>query len=510
MRSDGVQKTTTARTPHEIPSSKPRGIESEVTTETLSKQAPGYVPRGLGRFVDNAPPNVIPFRFEPDMLRKEPNIHVGIMDRKGEMRGRFNGPFICRAGGPIAGGFVAKVAEGMVTILNESGQTMARSPRLAFAAGSGSTFSLFDVTIGSRFHWERSEDQSFPGNLILQARSNGTLTVINEVPLEEYLESVISSEMSGRAPFAFLKTHAILSRSWLLSSLEGRRTPRKATGITQPPVPEDGEIVRWYDREDHDLFDVCADDHCQRYHGLMKIASGEARRAVTDTRGTVVTYGGEICDARYSKACGGLTERYSTAWDSVDVPYLASIPDGPHPYPLMTSEEDASRWILSAPDAYCHTTDEGILSRILPDFDRETGAFFRWTARYARNELSEIVKAKSGLDFGDLLNLVPLARGPSGRIHRLGIEGSKMSMVVGKELEIRRWLSKSHLYSSAFIVKTERNHHGEVDSYILQGAGWGHGVGLCQIGAAVMASRGFRAEEILTHYFTGAAIEKVY
>jgi stage II sporulation protein D len=468
---------------------------------------PGAVFR---RFVDNAPSNVIPFRFESDMSRKEPTIHVGIMDRKGEMRGRFNGPFTCEEGGLVSGGFVATVAEGMVRILNESGQTIAHSPRLVFAAGPGSTFSLFDVIIGERFHWERSQDQSFPGNLLFQRRDDGTLTAINEVPLEEYLESVISSEMNGRAPLAFLKTHAILSRSWLLSSLERRRKPRKATRVKLPPALEDGEIVRWYDREDHDLFDVCADDHCQRYHGLMKIISDESRRAVADTRGTVVTYGGKICDARYSKACGGLTERYSTAWDSVEVPYLASIPDGPTPHPPVASEEDATRWILSAPDAYCHTTDREILSRILPDFDRETDAFFRWTVRYTRNELSKIVKAKSGLDFGDLLNLVPLARGPSGRIHRLGIEGSKMSIVVGKELEIRRWLSESHLYSSAFIVKTERNHHGEVDSYVLQGAGWGHGVGLCQIGAAVMASRGFSAEEILTHYFTGAAIEKVY
>jgi len=426
------------------------------------------------------------------------------------MKGRFNGPYTCEKGSPVSGGFIAKVTEGIVTVLNESGKTIARSPRLTFAASPGSTFNLFDVTIGSRFHWERSENQSFPGNLILQARNSGTLAVINEVPLEEYLESVISSEMNGRAPLEFLKTHAILSRSWLLSSLEKRHKPGTAAEITTAGPPEEGEIVRWYDQEDHDLFDVCADDHCQRYHGLTKITTGEAQRAVTDTRGTVVTYGGKICDARYSKACGGLTERYSTAWDSVDLPYLASVPDGPNPYPSVASEEDASRWILSTPDVYCHTTDEGILTRILPDFDRETDAFFRWSVRYTKHKLSEIVKAKSGLDFGDLRAIVPIARGPSGRIHRLKIEGSKMSAVVGKELEIRRWLSESHLYSSAFIVKTERNRRGRVDSYVFQGAGWGHGVGLCQIGAAVMASRGFRAEEILTHYFTGAAIERVY
>jgi stage II sporulation protein D len=440
-------------------------------------------------------------------LGKEPKIHVGIIDKRNEVTGRLNGSFTGNGETMTSGRFEARVSEGAVIVMSESGQACRRSPRITLHAAPGSTFSLFDVTIGKRFHWERPEDQIFLGDLILQAGDDGTLTVINEIPVEEYLESVISSEMSARAPAQFLKAHAILSRSWLLSSLERRRGPRN---LPEAIIRKEGELVRWYDDDEHDFFDVCADDHCQRYHGVTKITVGEARRAVKDTRGMVVTYGGEICDTRYSKACGGLTELYSTAWDDLDIPYLASVCDGPVYHGPASCEEEAGRWIRSAPEAYCHTGDQVLLSRILPDFDRETNSFFRWTVTYSREELSEILKAKSGFDFGDVGDLIPLNRGPSGRIRRLKIQGTKMSMVVGKELEIRKWLSRSHLYSSAFVVDVERSRRGKTESFVLQGAGWGHGVGLCQIGAAVMASRGFQAEAILTHYFSGGRIEKVY
>jgi len=309
---------------------------------------------------------------------------------------------------------------------------------------------------------------------------------------------------------AFLKVHAILSRSWLLAAL-ARKKKMEGAPLPAPQISEkEGEIIRWYDREDHDLFDVCADDHCQRYQGIQKIVSAQAEEAVQETFGRIITYQGEICDARYSKACGGLTEDFDTAWEDKRVPYLTSISDAPTPHPPIGTEEEAARWILAGPEAYCHTEDEQLLEKILPSFDRETKGFFRWTVECPREELEEILRAKSGIDFGELKEIVPLRRGPSGRIRQLKIVGSKKSMVVGKELEIRRWLSRSHLYSSAFVVRVKQGPRGKAERFAFQGAGWGHGVGLCQIGGAVMAVRGFSAEQILKHYFRGVEIKKIY
>jgi SpoIID/LytB domain protein len=398
----------------------------------------------------------------------------------------------------------------LIVFSDEARREIARIPSIRLTAEENSTFELFQVTIGTRFHWERKEDQTFRGNLILLPREDGTITAINEIPLEDYLRSVISSEMSADAPLDFLKVHAVLSRSWLLAAL-ARKKKMAGAPLPAPQIPEkEGEISRWYDREDHDLFDVCADDHCQRYQGIQKIVSAEADAAVRKTLGRVITYQGEICDARYSKACGGLTEDFDTAWEDKRVPYLTSLSDAPVPHPPIQTEQEADRWILSAPEAYCHTTDEGLLEKILPAFDRETKNFFRWTLEYSREELEEILWKKSGLDFGVLKEIIPLRRGPSGRIRQLKIVGSKKSLVVGKELEIRRWLSRSHLYSSAFVVKVKQGPRGKAERFSFQGAGWGHGVGLCQIGAAVMAARGFSAEEILKHYFRGVEIKKIY
>jgi SpoIID/LytB domain protein len=315
--------------------------------------------------------------------------------------------------------------------------------------------------------------------------------------------------MSAAAPMEFLKVHAILSRSWLLAALN-RKKKKKETPLPAQKIPEkEGEVIRWYDREDHDLFDVCADDHCQRYQGIRKILSQQAEEAVRETLGRVITYQGEICDARYSKACGGLTEDFDTAWDDKRVPYLTSVSDAPVPHRPIGTEEEAARWILSGGEAYCHTKDESLLEKILPAFDRETKSFFRWTIEYSREELEEILREKSGFDFGDLQEILPLRRGPSGRICRLKIAGSKKSMVVGKELEIRRWLSRTHLYSSAFLVKVKYD-RGKAERFTFHGAGWGHGVGLCQIGAAVLATRGSSPEEILRHYFREVEIRKIY
>ena len=450
------------------------------------------------------------FRGSIARVNNQPKISVGIMDRQDEIAGRLRGNFHSNGFGPVSGRFSAKSISGLIVFSHEPDHEITRLPSIRLAAEEDSTFELFQVTIGTRFHWERKEDLTFQGNLILLPREGGMITAINEIPLEDYLKSVISSEMSAEAPMEFLKVHAILSRSWLLAAL-ARKKKIEGTSLPAREIPEkEGEVTRWYDREDHDLFDFCADDHCQRYQGIRKIGSILAEEAVRETFGRVISYQGEICDARYSKACGGLTEDFDTAWEDKRVPYLTSIADAPVPHPPIGTEEEAARWILSRPEAYCHTTDERLLEKILPSFDRETRDFFRWTVEYPREELEEILREKSGLDFGDLKEIIPLRRGPSGRIRQLRITGSKKSIVVGKELEIRRWLSRSHLYSSAFLVKAERGSRGKVQRFTFQGAGWGHGVGLCQIGAAVMAAQGFSTEEILKHYFRGVEIRKIY
>ena len=426
------------------------------------------------------------------------------MDRQIAVTGRLNGDFCGDGFGPVSGRFSAKATAGTIILTDEAHREIARSSSIRLTSLKDSTFILYGVTIGTRFHWERTEDQTFRGDLVLRPRKDGTIAAINEILLEDYLTSVISSEMNPNAPMEFLKTHAVLSRSWLLAALGRKGNMRETASPTERINEKQGEVIRWYDREDHDLFDVCADDHCQRYQGITKIVSAQAQEGVRETCGRVITYQDEICDARYSKACGGITEEFDTAWEDKRVPYLRSISDGSVPHRLIRTEEEASRWILSDPEAYCSTKDDRLLETILPDFDRETKAFSRWTLEYSRTELEEILREKSGCDFGTLQEIIPLHRGPSGRISRLKIVGSKRNMVVGKELEIRRWLSRSHLQSSAFLVTFEA---GRV---IFHGAGWGHGVGLCQIGAAVMATRGFAAEEILKHYFRGIQIQKIY
>ncbi|MGE5841578.1 MAG: SpoIID/LytB domain-containing protein [Deltaproteobacteria bacterium] len=435
-------------------------------------------------------------------VKNQPKITVGIMDRQTEVSGRLHGNFRRDEIDPVSGRFSAKAEAGTIVLANEANHEICRSKSTKLTGQEGSTFSLSNVTIGTRFHWERREDQTFQGDLILLSRNDGTITVINEILLEDYLNSVISSEMNSDAPMEFLKAHAIMSRSWLLTALDRK----KKTEETSKPSEKitDEEVRRWYEREDHDLFDVCADDHCQRYQGITKIESQQAEQAARETRGIVITHQDQICDARYSKACGGITEDFDTAWDNKRVAYLRSIPDTSAPQGPITTEEEASAWILSNPEAYCSTKDERLLEKILPDSDRETKAFFRWRVEYSRKELEEILREKSGFDFGTLKEIIPLHRGPSGRISRLRIVGSKRSVVVGKELEIRRWLSRSHLYSSAFIVVPEAGR------FVFHGAGWGHGVGLCQIGAAVMAARGFSAAEILNHYFTDVELKKIY
>jgi SpoIID/LytB domain protein len=357
---------------------------------------------------------------------------------------------------------------------------------------SSCAFALDDMTIGIGFHWERKERQVFRGGLRIIKRTEG-LSVVDVVPLEEYVMSVISSEMSASCPLELLKAHAVISRSWL------RFGNRPSSGATSPPRPEGArEIVRWYGREAHPDFDVCADDHCQRYQGITKAFSDAASKAVSATRGEFLFYAGEICDARFSKCCGGVTERYSTAWEDEEVPYLKSVYDGP----AQSSSYSPESLIRSEPPAYCNTRDTQLLSRILPGFDQETQDFYRWHIEYSPEELGDLIAARLGVDLGPIRDLESLARGPSGRIYRLKISAEKDYLIIGKELEIRRALSRSHLYSSAFVVDKE---DGRI---VLRGAGWGHGVGLCQIGAAVMANEGKDYQEILRHYYRGAEIRE--
>ncbi|MCI0693661.1 SpoIID/LytB domain-containing protein [candidate division KSB1 bacterium] len=444
------------------------------------------------------------------MLDHEPTISIGIYEGRSVATGVLTGLFSINEGARLDGEFRIEVTSGQLVMTDANGKEIARGKEISCAPISRGRFTLREVTIGVKFHWERQEDQTFTGKLLFLRREDGTITAINQIPVEAYLKSVISSEMSAEAPVELLKAHAITSRSWLVAMLERQRKFKNIDTPSRCSFESGDEIIRWYDREDHRDFEVCADDHCQRYQGISKIISAAAAQAVDDTRGVFLVYGNEICDARFSKSCGGISEAFENAWEDVAVPYLLPISDAPVQHPHIMSESQAEQWMLSSPEAFCNTNDANILRQILPSFDQETTDFFRWTMRYERQELEEILAAKSGMNFGTLLDLVPVQRGPSGRIIKLKIVGSEKTVVVGKELEIRRWLSKSHLYSSAFIVRTERAENGMPLRFILHGAGWGHGVGLCQIGAAVMATKGFKAEEIVKHYFRNAELRKLY
>jgi stage II sporulation protein D len=444
------------------------------------------------------------------MIDREPTIRVGIIENQPEIRGSFEGQYELPSTIRLTGAFHVRYDNGRVVLYDDEGVEVIRRPEILCRAITGGTFTLHDVTIGLQFHWERKEDQTFEGNVRFVAGENGTTVTINEIGLERYLASVISSEMNPSALGEFLKAHAITSRSWLVAMLEKQSKKSGAGPRTRSARESDSEIIRWYDREDHELFDVCADDHCQRYQGVTKVLTKTAGDAVEATRGVLLIHNDEVCDARYYKACGGLTENFENVWEDTPIPYLSSVSDSAAEYPRIVSEADARAWITSSPEAHCNTTDTKVLQRILPSFDQETTDFFRWRVDYEREELEEILRTRSGIDFGVLSDLIPLRRGASGRIVTLKIVGSKRTVVVGKELEIRRWLSRSHLYSSAFVVETTRDAKGVPLHFTLFGAGWGHGVGLCQIGAAVMAEKGKKAEEIVTHYFRGASLKKLY
>ena len=366
-------------------------------------------------------------------------------------------------------------------------------------------FELYRVVIGVQFHWQREETQRFKGKLKIFVE-NGMLTAVNILSLEDYLLSVISSEMSATSSPELLKAHAVISRSWLLAQIEKGKQLKDENYKTL--IRNEEGYIRWYDREDHSRFDVCADDHCQRYQGITKVSSPRVYEALKATSGTVLMYGGTVCDARYYKCCGGITEKFENVWEPVVHPYLTKVIDNEIINRVhlndLSNEENARAWILGTPPAFCNTHDKAVLAQVLNDYDQETQDFFRWQTTLTQTEIKDLLFRKIGVDVGDVIDLIPVERGVSGRIIRLRIVGNRQTIVIGKELEIRKTLSESHLYSSAFVVEKESG------KFVLKGAGWGHGVGLCQIGAAIMSAKGYPYMEILTHYFPNAELKKIY
>lgn len=433
----------------------------------------------------------------------QPLVTVGIVSGN-ELHLVLNKPYMAK-GKTVSGAQTVSYSEGGILWNGNHYRELTFQPQATDAS-----FTLDDVTIGIDFHWERKETQTFPGTLRLVVDGERILA-INELPVEKYLESVISSEMRATSSLELLKAHAIISRSWLLAQMLKRRSEDDETRDHFSFVKRDDELIRWYDHEDHTLFDVCADDHCQRYQGITKAASSHVAEAVRTTRGQVLMSEGEICDARFSKCCGGVSEEYQFCWEDTPKPYLIAVRDADErAVPNLQNEENALRWIHSESTAFCNTQDKEVLLQVLNDYDQETADFYRWHVHYTQEELSTLIQQKTKMDFGCIVDLIPLERGKSGRISRLKIVGTKRSFIIGKELEIRRTLSETHLYSSAFVVEKSHFETGIPQQFDIHGAGWGHGVGLCQIGAAVMGADGYRYDEILLHYYRGATINKLY
>ena len=443
----------------------------------------------------------------------EPQIAVGILSGK-EIQFSFPDEFISSDGIAISGIQQAVYRKGKIYWQEKEYDELSFTPQQT----TSSFFELQDVTIGINFHWERKEVQRFKGELKIIVEDD-KLTAINIISIEDYLTSVISSEMSVTASLELLKAHAVISRSWLLNKL---RVENGELGVTvQPDNAAHSQLIKWYDHEAHKNFDVCADDHCQRYQGITRASTSRAIEAVSATRGETLMYEGKICDARFSKCCGGAFEEFQNCWENVRHPYLIGQRDSQttNKLPDLTIEAEADKWIRTSPVAFCNTQDKKILSQVLNNYDQETADFYRWKVSYSQEELSELIHKRSGIDFGKIIDLIPVERGTSGRLVRLKIVGTLRTLTIGKELEIRRTLSTSHLYSSAFVVDKEykeedrkyKEKEQEIPSrFILTGAGWGHGVGLCQIGAAVMGEQGYKYEEILSHYYPGSTLEKQY
>ncbi len=434
----------------------------------------------------------------------EPKVQVGILSAS-QVDFVLSAPF--RVNG--------QVCEGEQSARFENGKIRWKDDlyeELEFDPSDGkAVFELKDVSIGINFHWERKENQRFQGALKLIA-TNGMITAINIIGVEDYLTSVISSEMSATASLELLKAHAVISRSWLLAQILKNKEIATSHQTYSTCTQTDTTLIRWYDREDHTHFDVCADDHCQRYQGITRASTDKVRKAMEATRGQVLMSEDTICDARFSKCCGGALEEFRYCWEEKAFPYLQKKRDSmtTTTLPDLQSEPEAEEWIRTSPEAFCHTTDKKILAQVLNNYDQETTHFYRWKVEYTQEELSRLILQRSGIDYGQIIDLIPIERGTSGRITQLKIVGTQRTMTIGKELEIRRTLSTSHLYSSAFVIDKVNSVDGVPASFIITGAGWGHGVGLCQIGAAVMGEQGYTYNEILHHYYIGATIYARY
>lgn len=436
---------------------------------------------------------------------KEPKVSVGVMFEP-KIEFVLNSGFICD-GTEYSGLQSVKLNGGKIEWLGRVFDELIFEPM----DGSISSFELKDVTIGINFHWERKENQLFKGSLKFIVEGE-KITAINLLGVEEYLTSVISSEMSATASLELLKAHAVISRSWLLAQIDKNIEIAQSSEKYSTMTESESELIRWYDREDHTRFDICADDHCQRYQGITRASTSIVMDAIGQTRGELLMSEGKICDARYSKSCGGVFEEFQYCWEDKKYPYLVKQRDSKSDtiIPDLTVEKNAVEWIMESPESFCNTTDKKVLSQVLNNYDQETVNFYRWSVKYSQKELSQLILKRSGTDYGDILDLVPIERGTSGRLVKLKIVGTKRTRIIGKELEIRRTLSESHLYSSAFFVEKEMGSEQAPLSFTLKGAGWGHGVGLCQIGAAVMGAKGYNYKEILLHYFIGATINKMY
>ena len=465
-----------------------------------------YIPKEFGAEQD--PPKMEQADMEQmPKLMQEPIITVGIMhaERIGFF---FDSPFRCAEFPNITfdGEYEVFLSEdGRVSFFEQQFDSLHFTPieEQDYTSEDG-YFELEDVVIGINFHWERKENQRFKGGLTFMIE-NGKVVAINEIPTEAYIFSVISSEMSATASLELLKAHAVISRSWLLKPII--HNEHNATAVLEHRT--DDELIKWYERDSHELYNVCADDHCQRYQGITRARTENVRLAIEATRGLVLTSHGQICDARFSKSCGGVSEVFENCWADEHYSYLERVIDSQQSTVNsqqldLTVEANAEAWIRGEYDSLCNTHDKEILSQVLNNYDQETTDFYRWKVEYTTEQLSELVARRSGIDFGTIVALEPVERGVSGRLTRLRIVGTKRTMVVGKELEIRRWLSESHLYSSAFVVDKTEN------GFKLTGAGWGHGVGLCQIGAAVMGAKGYQYDEILYHYFVDSQLNVLY
>jgi len=470
------------------------------------------------------------------MNQTEPIIHVGILSAP-SIEFVLNGLFADANGKQYTGAYKAVYSNGMVVFENQETDLVLLEPQ-----SDDASFDLIDVVIGINFHWERKENQRFKGALKIIVE-NETVTAINRIGVEDYLTSVISSEMSATASDELLKAHAVISRSWLLCPLQEARGERQAASSKQQELSgkqqelsskqqevsantpnselntansilQTANYIKWYERDAHTNFDVCADDHCQRYQGITRASTEAVRQAIEATRGEVLWSDGEICDARFSKSCGGASETFENCWAPEHYSYLTKVIDNPtapagfeHD---LTIEAHAEKWIRQSPEAFCNTTDKKVLAQVLNNYDQETTDFYRWNVEYTQTEIADLLARRSGIDFGDIVDLIPVKRGESARLIELKIVGTKHTVTVGKELEIRKWLSHSHLYSSAFVVDKLNVEEGIPQKFILTGAGWGHGVGLCQIGAAVMGEKGYKYDEILLHYFTNSELKRIY